>query len=291
MGSALMRYEWMTKPTPQAEWIEGGGKFIWLALFFTETGAGLYFVSLFFKDPLGMLLGWLVCLLLGGGCFMVHMGHPFRAFRAVLKPQTSWISRGVISLSAFGLFGSLYLVLCYLQPSRDFLVLKVIMGSLCILVAIYAGMLMSYVRAIPLWNTGLLPISYVVSGLWSGSEILLGIRLLTGAPLEQIEPWIHVLLPSFALILVLYLVSITSASSVGWMSVKRIVAGDLSMHFYLGSVLIGLIFPVTVVLYSFYAGITEVSPALLITAIFCGLIGDLTVRYCILKGGLYSPVI
>jgi formate-dependent nitrite reductase membrane component NrfD len=291
VGSSLMRYEWMTKPTPHAEWIVGGGRFIWLALFFTETGAGLYFVSLFFGDSLGMLLGWLVCLLLGGGSFLVHMGHPFRAFRAVLKPRTSWISRGVIFLSAFGLFGGLYLILHYLLPDRDFLLLKVIMGFLCILVAIYAGMLMSYVRAIPLWNTGLLPISYVVAGLWSGSEILLGIHLLTGAPLEQIETWIYVLLPSFALILVLYLVSITSASPVGWMSVKRIVAGDLSMHFYFGAVAIGLIFPVAVVLYSVHAGIGAVSPALLIAAILCGLIGDLTVRYCILKGGLYSPVI
>ncbi len=291
MGPALTRYEWMTKPTPQAEWIEGGGKFIWLALFFTETGAGLYFVSLFFGNGLGMFLGWLVCLLLGGGCFLVHMGHPFRAFRAVLKPQTSWISRGVIFLSAFGLFGALYLLLHYLQPNRDFITLKVIVALLCILVAIYAGMLMSYVRAIPLWNTGLLPISYVVAGLWSGSEILLGIHLLTGAPLEQIETWIRVLLPSFALILVLYLVSITSASPIGWMSVKRIVAGDLAVHFYFGAVVVGLIFPVSVVLFSVYVGIASVSPALLMAAILGGLIGDLTVRYCILKGGLYSPVI
>lgn len=281
----------MTKPTPQAEWIEGGGKLIWLALFFTETGAGLYFVSLYFGNLLGMFLGWLVCLFLGGGSFLVHMGHPLRAFRAVLKPRTSWISRGVIFLSAFGALGILNLFLGYIQPDREFIVLKIVMGLLCILVAIYAGMLMSYVRAIPLWNTGLLPISYVVAGLWSGSEILLGIHLLTGAPLEQIETWIRVLLPSFALILILYLVSITSASPIGWMSVKRIVAGDLSLPFYFGAVVVGLLFPVGVVLCSVHAGISSVSPAILLSAILGGLVGDLTVRYCILKGGLYSPLI
>ena len=52
MGTKLMNYEWMTKPTPQEEWIEGGGKTIWLALFFTETGAGLFFVSIFFAAAL-----------------------------------------------------------------------------------------------------------------------------------------------------------------------------------------------------------------------------------------------
>ena len=286
-----MNYEWMTKPTPQEEWIEGGGKTIWLALFFTETGAGLFFVSIFFKNPLGMILGWVLCLVLGCGFFMLHMGHPLRAYRAILRPQSSWISRGGIFLSSFGALGALYILLSYLMPARDFMVLKIIVGLLCILVAIYAGMLMSYVRAVPLWNSGLLPMSYVVAGLWSGAEILLAIHFLTGAPIEQLELWIRILLPSFALVLVLYLISITSSSAIGWASVKRIIAGDLALHFYLGAVIIGLVFPIIVVLYSLSVGISSVAPALILAAVACGLIGDLTIRYCILKGALYSPVV
>lgn len=291
MGTKLMRYEWMTKPTPQEEWIEGGGRSIWLALFFTETGAGLFFVSIFFRNPLGMILGWFLCLVLGCGFFFIHMGHPLRIYRAILRPQSSWISRGGIFLSSFGALGALYILLSYLIPARDFMVLKIIVGLLCILVAIYAGMLMSYVRAIPLWNSGLLPMSYVVAGLWSGAEILLAIHLLTGAPIEQLEVWIRILLPSFALVLLLYLISITSSSPIGWASVKRIIAGDLALHFYIGAVIIGLIFPIVVVLYSLSVGIASVAPLLLLAAIACGLIGDLTIRYCILKGALYSPVV
>ena len=286
-----MPYEWMTKPTQQEDWIEGGGKCIWLALFFTETGAGLFFVSLFFKNTAGMILGLILCLLLGGGFFLAHMGHPFRAFRAILRPQSSWISRGVIFINAFGLLGLIYIITTLLAPDAEFMVLKVIMAALCILVAIYAGMLMSFVRAIPLWNSGLLPMSYVVAGLWSGAEILLAIHLLSGASVEQIEIWIRILLPSFALILILYLISINTASKVGKDSVKRIVAGDLALYFYVGAVLIGLIFPLFVVLYSLSVGMASVPVVLLFLAIFCGLVGDLTIRYCILKGGLYSPVV
>lgn len=291
MNTKLMNYEWMTKPTPQEEWIEGGGKTIWLALFFTETGAGLFFVSIFFNNPLGMILGWVLCLVLGCGFFMLHMGHPLRAYRAILRPQSSWISRGGIFLGSFGALGALYVLFSYLMPVRDFMLLKIIVGLLCILVAIYAGMLMSYVRAIPLWNSGLLPMSYVVAGLWSGAEILLAIHLLTGAPTEQLELWIRILLPSFALVLLLYLISITSSSAIGWASVKRIIAGDLALHFYIGAVIIGLIFPIIVVLYSLSVGITSVAPILLLAAIACGLVGDLMIRYCILKGALYSPVV
>ena len=291
MDSKLMNYEWMTKPTPQEDWIEGGGKSIWLALFFTETGAGLFFVSLFFKNTAGMILGWILCLLLGGGFFLVHMGHPLRAFRAVLRPQSSWISRGVIFINSFGILGLIYIIMTIMAPGREYMVLKVIMAALCILVAIYAGMLMSFVRAIPLWNTGLLPMSYVVSGLWSGAEILLAIHLLSGAPVEQIELWIRILLPSFALILILYLISVNTSSKIGKDSVKRIVAGDLALLFFVGAVFIGLIFPIFMVLYSLSVGIAEVPVVLLLMAIVCGLVGDLTVRYCILKGGLYSPVV
>ncbi len=36
-------FEWMVKATPQREWIEAKGMFLWLAFFFSEIGAGVYF--------------------------------------------------------------------------------------------------------------------------------------------------------------------------------------------------------------------------------------------------------
>ncbi len=291
MSTKLFPYEWMIKPTPQSAWIEGGGKLIWLALFFTETGAGLYFASLFFQNLLGMFLGWVACLVFGGGSFLIHMGHPLRAFRVVLRPHSSWISRGVIFISSFGLFGAIAMILSYLFPDQNILVLKVITGIFCILVAIYAGMLMSIVSAVPLWNSGLLPLSYVVTGIWSGAEILLAIHLLSGAPIEQLETWIRILLPSFALIILLYFISIAGASKTGKASIMRMVSGDLSLHFYLGIVIIGLVFPISIVLYGFFIGLSSVPTSLLIIAILCGLTGDLTIRYCILKCGMYAPII
>ena len=40
--------EWMVKPTQQTEWIEGRGIILWLAFFFIELGAGIFFVGTFF---------------------------------------------------------------------------------------------------------------------------------------------------------------------------------------------------------------------------------------------------
>ena len=55
MSSKLMGYERLTKPTPQEEWIQGKGLLLWLAFFFSEIGAGIYFVSLF----LNFRPGWI----------------------------------------------------------------------------------------------------------------------------------------------------------------------------------------------------------------------------------------
>ena len=150
---------------------------------------------------------------------------------------------------------------------------------------------MSFVRAVPLWNSGLLPLSYVVAGIWSRAEILLAIHLLTGSSIEQLETWIRILLPSFALIILLYFTSIAGASKTGKASIMRMVAGDLSLHFYLGIVIIGLVFPISVVLYGFFFGLSSVPYGLLLIAIICGIAGDLTIRYCILKCGMYAPIV
>ena len=87
-------YEWMVKPTAQREWIEGRGILLWLAFFFIELGAGTFFVATFFESVVVMLIGWLICGVLGGGAHILYLGHPFRFWRMVSKPGTSWISRG-----------------------------------------------------------------------------------------------------------------------------------------------------------------------------------------------------
>jgi hypothetical protein len=56
-------------------------------------------------------------------------------------------------------------------------------------------------------------------------------------------------------------------------------------------VLLGLLFPIAVVVASFIIGIENMPAAVLYLAIFCELIGDLTLRYLILKQGVYAPLV
>ena len=53
-------YEFMVSYTPQREWIKGGGIKLWLAFFFIELGAGMFFVASFFGSLWAMFIGWLL---------------------------------------------------------------------------------------------------------------------------------------------------------------------------------------------------------------------------------------
>ncbi len=58
-------YEFMVSYTPQTQWIEKGGIKLWLAFFFIELGAGMFFVASLFDNLRAMSIGWLLCAVLG----------------------------------------------------------------------------------------------------------------------------------------------------------------------------------------------------------------------------------
>jgi formate-dependent nitrite reductase membrane component NrfD len=286
-------YDWMVKYTPQKEWIERRGVLLWLAFFFIELGAGMFFVASFFGSPVVMLSGWLICAVLGGGLHLLFLGRPLRFWRIVFSSgwQTSWISRGLIFVILFLLSGLVHMLLTQLaNPLTAFVVIADIFAFCAI---IYGGFAMNYVNGIPLWNTALLPVLYVISGLWGGAELTLGIALAgsdigVGAALEE---WIRILLIGFVLLIPVYLISVRYTSLTGLASVKHMVLGKWAPLFWIMVVLLGMAVPLTAVITSFLLGLEATPEALLYAAIFSGLLGDLATRYLILRCGLYHPLI
>lgn len=286
-------YEWMLSYTGQKEWIEGQGVFLWLAFFFVELGAGVYLVSLFLGNLLGILIGWLITLVLGCGCHVLFLGQPLRAWRAFFRPQTSWISRGMIFVTGFTVFGVIQMGLLYLDRTPWMGFLTVLMGILSFLVVIYGGFAMNFVNGIPLWNTPLLPILYTVASLWGGCEVALVIALKGRdfSTVETIEFWIRLLLILFVFLVVVYLWSVRYSSPAGKYSFAQLLKGNLAWPFYLGVVMIGIGIPVLIIVYALSVGIGSMPIEIWLFAVLCGLAGDLTMRYCILKAGYYAPLI
>jgi formate-dependent nitrite reductase membrane component NrfD len=150
------------------------------AFFCAEVGAGLFFVSLLLDSIAGMIIG-LIPVAIGKPYFhLSHMGVPARSWRAALRPDRSWISRGLLGLSALIGFGIL-LVLCLLfgesygigADSALASALKLLAGAFAVVTMTYQGFAMSHSSAIAIWNSAILPLASFLYSLATGVAVLL----------------------------------------------------------------------------------------------------------------------
>jgi len=287
------RYEFMVQYTPQREWIEKRGVLMWLAMFFIELGAGAFVVSSFFGNQLGMLMGWLLCGVLGGGLHLLYLGHPSRFWRMVFSSgwKTSWVSRGLVFVSLFLGVGFIHMVL--LKWATPIVGLLVVADLFAFLTIIYVGFVMGSVNGIPLWNTALLPVLYMILGVWGGFGLTLLTFLATGATetvIGTVEQGSRIFLIAFAFVVFVYLFSTRYQGATGKESIKAIVRGKLAPLFWFGVAFLGAAVPLGVALTSLLTG-SSLPAGMLFVLIIFELLGDLTLRYCILKAGLYAPLI
>lgn len=284
-------YEWMVKYTAQSEWIERRGILMWLAEVASGLGAGLYLVSLFFNNLSGMLLGWLIVIILKGGFHLAYLGKPLRFWRIVFQPGTSWMSRGFIFMVLFISFGAIQMAFSYWMPGTGLEVaFKVLTGITAFLLAVYTGFVMNYVNGIPFWNSALLPLLFILSGVLDGSGLIIAIGLFGGdVDIMAAEAVSRVLLISTAVVIGIYLWSATYMGAAGKQSVVELVRGHIAPILWVGVVFFGIIVPVVISVSSYFTG--EASSGLLLLGIACETIGAFSLKYCILKAGIYSPLI
>ncbi len=92
-----------------------------------------------------------------------------------------------------------------------------------------------------------------------------------------------------AFIIVIYLIS-ASNTNVGKISVRELIAGRVSLVFWVGLIVLGIVMPLGISITSLYA-VTKIASILQIIAIVCHAIGAFSLKYCLLKVGIYQPVI
>lgn len=148
------------------------------AFFFGELGAGLFLVSMYFGFVPGMVLG-LLCTGVGKPYYhMSHMGVPMKSWRAILRPDRSWISRGLISIVIFVPTGGLVLLDVLFNWSGGGMLGKLAQAAAVLsslLVMTYQGFAMSHSSAIALWNSALMPVASLVYALTSGAAVTLAL--------------------------------------------------------------------------------------------------------------------
>ena len=285
-GSDLKPYEWMLRPTAQTEWIADKGIFLWLAFFFSEIGAGLYFVSLFYEYSAGIVLGWLITLILGGLIHVLYLGNPLRAWRMIMRPATSELSRGIWIIGIFAALGFIQMV----TAGGFNMVFNVIMGILCLLIISHGFATMNVIRALPAWSSNIvLPFS-IISGVWVGQQILQFMFAASGSALlaSGMEVWAESFFFAYFLCLLLYVWGTWHANEIGQASIKMMVDGDLKKITLIGVGGLAVILPLIFTLIM-WGGQTNGVLIFLRLAAICA--GDLAVRYIIMKSAVYTPLL
>jgi formate-dependent nitrite reductase membrane component NrfD len=274
----MTTHEWMVKPMQQKEWIERKGLMVWIAETFTSLGSGLFLVSLFMNNWWGMVAGWLIIMFLKLPVHIAYFGRPERFYRA-MPPfsnawKTSWFARGILFTVFFSGFAFVQLVIGY--PYYDiaqylgsaavplYSIFAVMAGIFAFGTGIYGGFIMNYCKSVPFWNTGILPLVFILAGVADGFGLIMGISLAGGGgDIATAELWSRVMLAVNAVIIIIYMMSASYTSAVAKLSVRELIVGRVAVAFWLGIVVLGIVVPLAISVSSLYME-SELSSVLLI---------------------------
>jgi len=291
MNTKAKPYDFMVKPQQQKDWIDGRGNFIAFAFFLGGISGGLFLASAYFDNLLGIFIAFLLAGMMGVS-YMIHLTHPLRFWRMMRKPGTSWIARGFTFIMLFLGFTVITMILMQWAPDATGAIttFKVLAGIFAFAQSIYTGFAVSYVSAIKVWNSAIVPVLFVTCGLTGGLAILLAVMLgQDNSQIAALENIIRVVLIALAVIIGVYLWNTTYSSSAARDAVKRLVGGPLAVLFWVGVFLFGIALPVIISLSTI--GQSEPAAGLMITAVVSEIIGGLALRFAVLKAGMYTPLL
>ena len=257
---------------------------IWLFLGGTGSGLFLLFLSLGLAHEFAALS--LALVLSGGVVLLLELGSPLRAWRTIFRPGTSWLSRGVFFVLLFivscvlsvGPTFEVFSWLAWLDNSLAEMLLRWFAGLCALMIILYpAFFFLSTSRAIPFWNTPLLPLLFVSYAALGGVGVVLLLSDLAPDVVAKAELLAVILIVANAIMVLFYLAAMVRNGGAEGESVRLLGRAPLSWLSWVGVAVAGMLFPLLAI------------PLGQPTAAGAGiLIGGLLFRYCLLKAGVYA---
>jgi polysulfide reductase chain C len=256
----------------------------------------------YIPDDLRPMILWGPILVAIGALFLVlKLGIKRRFLNTILNPMTSWLSRGFYILSACIVIGTItflisilpYLGISISDWSPLLTVLDIVGFIFALATAIYTGILIQSVKYVTFWNTSFLPTLYTVSALSTGTITVmmsaLAYNIVTassGYP-EQLMAALtlteQILIIIEAIVLALYLFTRYRGEEYGTYSVRLLLSGNLKYIFWIGIIVSGFFFPVT--LEGIYSRLHEQHFLLFLAGAFL-LLGGFFIRYATVYAGI-----
>ncbi len=286
---------------PHATWFTlmgvGGGIFLLARLLGIERRLGIWLGL-----PVVDLVSFVV-IAVGGLVLIWTLGRPLRTLRAVMRPGTSWISRGAIADFIFLVVGGV-LILPGLRvggatpfawlpwdpwaSNATGKTLEVLALLSAAVVIFYAGEVLADGTAIPYWRSPAIPIQFVLSSLAISMATVMLMETLNGTSIGAGQFWL--LLGFLVLLLAAILWHLrTHASARGKAeSVELLLRGRFRRTFLGGVLAAGTVLPMLAALIGMASPAAR--DAMGVVALLCSLPGGFALRLVTLRVGIYPPV-
>lgn len=278
----------------QTEWDKSS---MWLEMALGAIGGGLFIVSLFFGFNLGVIVAFLTVVAGKGLLLLSDLGRPERFVKIMGRPST-WISKGSWGFMLFIVTGALYIVPFVLPPMGWVTMLGtvgkplgLIAAILAVFIMIYDAFFLSEAKGVSFWVNGSMPVVFATSAAVGGIGAFMLLAQLGGLKIgtETLAAVNAVALVMASITLYSYIVSSKNAAGGALFSAERLTKGNLSGAFWGGAVGAGIIIPLLVTVCALL-GVSQVALLWPLVGI-AEMIGVIALRYCVLKAGVYSPVI
>jgi formate-dependent nitrite reductase membrane component NrfD len=274
-------------------------------------GGGIFLLSRLLRlpDRLGVWLGLplvdlvsFVVIGVGGLVLLWSLGRPLRFLRAVLKPGSSWISRGAIADFIFLVAGGvLVLPGLRLDEATPFAWLpwdpwatgalgKVIEGLALLssaVVIVYAGLVLADKAAVPFWRSAAVPTQFVLSSLAMSAATVMLLETLNRQPIGALELWLLVVFQALLMGAVVRHVT-TERELPGKRESLELLWTKYRRGFAAGVVGAGIVMPVVLALVAIAWPPSR--PLVGLVCLVCTVGGGFALRLITLRVGYFPPV-
>lgn len=287
---------------PKTQNIWGVNHATWF--FLMGVAGGLFFNRALFGVELGRVLGLpladvlsIVLVSVGGLILIADLGRPLRFLRAVVNVRHSWISVGAICDFVFLVFGGLYILPSLtLGASRPFawlpvgegtalgVVLQIVAGLAALVVVVYPGFVMAKPTAIPLWNSALIPMSFLAYAYAGATALPFLLGPLARDPDRAFAARIVPVATVVSLLLIVaHVAEAYYRRRTARASARELITGRLRSYFVGGVLILGLALPLVLTLTWPQSVVGAFLAAVLLLA------GNWLSKYSVLKAGKYAP--
>lgn len=259
------------------------------AFFLGGLGAGLFVLALLTDHTAGMLVGYLIVVVGKNTAHLLFLGRPERFWRAAMRPDRSWIARGIWAMGLFAVSGLILLLPRVLGPAWQLYgwlngVATAVAVLSAVVIMFYDGFVMNSSPGVAFWRTRLLPLLLLMYATLGGTTLSLTIRELRGEAIPGFLPNLeHGLLVVNFVLLAVYLARMNRSLPAARETLRQWLSGPYARVFFGLVLLVGLL--ATLLLSVVQSRVQATGLVLLIAA--CELTGDFTLVMVLLKSGLF----